>query len=589
MLLHSVTVDQAHCFQDQQIVFSSDKLSTDGIDVGTIDIANRSVSDSVFRLNSLSGHQSSSSAPSQVSGLKCCKSKVIVYSSYGLFSCHDMPHDRSIPYLGVNVARSKSKQTPIGPASIRWSCASRVDDDLCFFASVDSSISVMHFTGKGQNEQCSARMTQPFKVDTSNTSPCLGKVGITALQCHPTLPFLFVMGADGVFVWCYTNLLQRLSNEYSTASDGNNNEDSSTKDEDDNDSENGSNTAEKATGPRRILGRGIFRNKSSNKIPLADFVCMSILVAPPVPSAEAGSVGTAFKMSVHTGGAFLSIMWKWGSSSTNKLGSSSTTACVYDVRSPSIFSTAATPVCINPIASNNMKGVGSGTKTLQQQAVFSICFHPTEPLLLVGLISRLSPGSVHKQLITICSLTLLEPSMRVVGLQNIDPPVLRGMEEGSRYLKEKGINKDTHASEIHCDPGGGFVLILFKHSEMTSDDPKATRTILRPVTLATYVLSEEWRRACGCTSSTTIITQMTLPTASFINMRGSAAAVATGGIPSKIDKEKEKEKERTGGDSFSRVGRPSRTGRTVLAVRPLGEISLSGDHQEIFCTSPDIV
>ena len=74
--LHSVTIDQAYCLQDKEIIFSCDRLSSDLLDVGTIDITNRSVNESAFQLDPLNSYFNinAQTMPSQASGLQCCKS-----------------------------------------------------------------------------------------------------------------------------------------------------------------------------------------------------------------------------------------------------------------------------------------------------------------------------------------------------------------------------------------------------------------------------------------------------------------------------------------------------------------------------------
>ena len=574
--LHSVTVDRAYCLQEKEIVFSSDRLSTDFIDIGTIDITNRSISEAAFQLDPLHSPANYSSLSSQPSGLQCCKSKVIVYSTTGMFSCHDMQSKQNIPYLGVSVTGGKSRQAPSGPIDIRHSCSSRAEDDICFFAtSGDNSISVMHFTRQknGQNSNdVSARLTLPIKLDQTKIGLGLGKGRITSMGCHPILPILFIMGTDGVYVLNYSNLLERLNNEFSSfssSSDGNNdrNDDSSTKDGNDNDdmiSENGG-VGGMSPGTlveqRRRLSSSLFKQKSSYKTSLLDFVCVAALVSPSTPTQEPWGTAAAFKMSVHAGGAFLGIMWKWGNSSAL------TTVCVYDIRSSSLHSTSITPTIILPIAQNNMNGIGSATKISNQPAVFSICFHPTEPLLFIGLISRQSLGSMKDQIITVCSLTLLEPSLRIVGMQNLDPPVAGG---GGGY-EDCGTKRDCHAAEIICDRSGTYVLIVYKHSESRTvvGETTSTKNVLRHVTISTYSLLEEWRRSNGCHCSIPVMTQLALPTSAFLP----ANLPVSGPTDGVLSKTRFANTAMTG--STGRLA-SSRTGRTVVAVRPLGEISLSG-------------
>ena len=585
--LHSVTIDQAYCLQDKEIVFSCDRLSSDLLDVGTIDITNRSVNESAFQLDPLNSYFNinAQTMPSKASGLQCCKSKVIMYSPAGMFSCYDMLRKQNIPYLGISIAGGKNKQMPSIPINIRFACASRADDDICFFATAGDSISVMYFTGQknGQNNHdCSARLTSPIKLDQTKIG--LGKGGMIAMTCHPILPILFVMGTDGVFVLNYSNLLQRLNNEYAlflSSSDGNNdrNDDISIKDGNDNDdmmSESGGPSGGfspgKSVGQRRRLSRTLFGQKSTKKTSLLDFVCVAALVAPNTPSQEQGDSASSFKMSVHTGGAFIGIMWKWGSSK------SSVSVGVYDIRSSSLLSTsgAVTPLIISPIAQNYLKGVGSATKSTNQPAVFSICFHSTEPLLFIGLISRQASGSTRNQIITVCSLTLLEPSLRVVGLQNLDPPVLEEENDDNNF--QEG---NTHATEIICDRSGAYILIVFKHSVMKSDSADAIpmKNVLRNLTISSFTLSEEWRRNNGCCLSIPIITQVSLPTSAF-QLNDLAGPID--GVPSLS--------RLAGLNSGTGVGSienltASRAGRTVVAVRPLGEISLTGKPELSFFLS----
>lgn len=578
-LQHRVVVDPAFCLHEEEIIFFNDTLSTDLIDIGSIDITNRGVKESSFTLDPFQLRLSTSRSTAHLgNGLLHCRSKLIAYTTSGLFSCYDTLDKRPIFSRGLINMGMKSSRTV--PTDIWCSCSSRQDDDLAFFAlNGETSVFVMHFSdrnvlrGQHSSHRCDAMFTPPIKVDPHGVSKGLAamKGGIVSMKCHPTLPYIFILGSEGIFVWCYSALLQRLNLESASSGsadrsfdEGNTNQE----EEDEITSDNGGGTVsatEKA--PKHRLSRAIFRRKSIDRALQPDLVLACILAPPERPQKSAVPLSrTAFKMCVHAGGAFLGVSWKW-SGSTPEQGVTST--CVYDIRLQAMRSPpqSSGPQSLKPIAMNEMEGTGSGTKSYGIQAVFSICFHPTEPILFVGLISRLAPGSLRKQLVTLCSLSLLEPSMRLLSLQNIDPPELevQGPIGGEGSMKER----DSHATDILCDSSGGYALVTFRHSEtdLVDFDGRGTRRLLRPVTVLTYSLGEVWRRSHGCSASLSVITQLSLP------MNPCRPAVP-GIEPRSPDKRSNSSALMHSAHSVRSV---TYAGRTVVAVRPIATVSLSGN------------
>jgi hypothetical protein len=185
----------------------------------------------------------------------------------------------------------------------------------------------------------------------------------------------------------------------------------------------------------------------------------------------------------------------------------------------------------------------------------------------VGLISRLAPGCPRRQLVTLCSLSLLEPSMRLLSLQNIDPPELevQGPIGGEVSMKDR----DSHATDILCDNSGGYVLVTFRHSETDLDDMdgRGNRRLLRPVTVLTYSLGEVWRRSHGCSSSLSVITQLSLP-------MNSCRPAGPGIEPRSPDKRSNSIAQM---HSVHNARSVTYAGRTVVAVRPIATVSLSGN------------
>jgi hypothetical protein len=93
------------------------------------------------------------------------------------------------------------------------------------------------------------------------------------LECHPILPYLFIMSAEGVSIWSYSNLLQRLYD----ANDNNPEEGSSSKGDDmsDNGSQAGSTPMKNK---KSVLNRGLFRSKSKMNLP--DMILTGNLLPP---------------------------------------------------------------------------------------------------------------------------------------------------------------------------------------------------------------------------------------------------------------------------------------------------------------------
>jgi hypothetical protein len=572
-LQHRVVVDPAFCLHEKEIIFFNDILSTDLIDIGSIDITNRGLKESSFTLDPFQSNLSTAQLPPHLgNGLLHCKSKLIAYTTAGLFSCYDTLDKRPIFSRGLLYTGMKTSRTV--PTEIWCSCSSRQDDDIAFFAlNGETSVFVMHFSGRnilrGQQspDRCDAMFTPPIKVDPHGINKGLAamKGGIVSMKCHPTLPYIFILGSEGIFVWCYTALLQRLNLE--SASSGSTDrsfDEGNTNQEEDDESDNG--TGAVSAAPKHRLSRALFRRKSVDRALQPDLILSCILVPPERPQKSAVPLSrTAFKMCIHAGGAFAGVSWKW-SGDTPDQGATST--CVYDIRLQAMRlpSQSSTPLSLKPIAMNEMEGTGSGTKLYGIQAVFSICFHPTEPILLVGLISRLAPGCSRRQLVTLCSLSLLEPSMRLLSLQNIDPPELE--VQGPSGVDGSMKDRDSHATDILCESSGGYVLVTFRHSETDFDDMdgRGNRRLLRPVTVLTYSLSEVWRRAHGCSSSLSVITQLSLP-------MNSCRPAAPGVEPRSPEK-------RSNSSALIHSVHSARSvtyaGCTVVAVRPIAAVSLSG-------------
>lgn len=578
---HTVSVDPAFCLQDKEIIFTSDALSTTLIDVGSVDISNCAVKNSNHILYPFQYmFNTPPRSPQRATDLICCKSKVIVFTTNGFFSCYDTLNKRRISSRNLVNMGVKSRVTAV---DICASCPSRTDDELCFFALAgETAVSVMHFTGRnirGQksDERCEAFFTQPIKVDPRgiDKGAVLGAGGIISMVCHPTLPYLFILGMEKVYVWCYANLLQRLYAESAASrrdkSDLEANNNNTYDDDDDGGSDSGLGggvtSSDKTPRKNGTKKRGLFRRKIIEKSNISDMVLTGILSPPKVPKEckDGGASFNAFKMSIHSGGAFVGVVWKW---STGPAETGVTSTCVYDVRQAALHGTVRTttssPLVLVPIATNHLRNTGSIIKTSDTQAIFSICFHPTEPLLFLGFVSKHSTGSTGstvKQSISICSLSLLEPSLRILGIQNIEIPNLNCKHRQNH--KEREI--ESHVTNIICDKSRDFILVTFKDSEIVPGvgGNKSRRQYLRPVSIVTYTLNETWRRAHGCTSSTTMMTSLCLPMNSFFMHHP--------GFETKSQLNK----------SNNLISPPNINttsgNRIMVAVRPLAGISLQGD------------
>jgi hypothetical protein len=570
----TVSIDPAFCLQDKEIIFSSDALSTDLIDVGSVDISNCAVKKSNHLLDPFQAMFNAQSRSAQrATDLICCKSKVIVFASNGVFSCYDTLNKRTISSRNLVNMGVKSKVITI---DICASCASRADDELCFFALAgESTVSVMHFTGrnlKGQksDETCEAFFTQPIRVDPRgiDKGAVLGAGGITSMVCHPTLPYLFILGMEKVYIWCYTNLLQRLNAESASFRRDKSDEANNAYDDDDEGSDSGVagvTNSDKIPRKSSTKKRGLFRRKTLEKSSVPDLILTGILTPPKVPKEckDGAAAPGAFKMSLHSGAAFIAVVWRWCSGPTE---TGVTSTCVYDVRQAALHRApqAANPLTLLPIASNHLRNTGSITKLSDTQAIFSVCFHPTEPILFLGFVSRLPTGSTVKQAISVCSLSLLEPSLRILGIQNIEIPNINCRN------RQNNRETDSHATSIICDNSGDFVLVTFKDSEIIPGvgTNKSKRQYLRPVNVQTYTLDETWKRTYGCTSSTTIMTSLILPVNSFFSH-----------YPGVAHKSQLNKLNNSGGIGIStpNINTTTTSGsRVMVAVRPLASISLQG-------------
>jgi hypothetical protein len=216
---------------------------------------------------------------------------------------------------------------------------------------------------------------------------------------------------------------------------------------------------------------------------------------------------------------------------------------------------------LNPISTNNMNGTNSSSRS-DTQAVFSLAFHPTEPILFLGLILRLNSNVNLKQIVTICALSLLEPSMRILGLQNIEVPTL-----STNTTKLINIINDSHASKIICENTGGYILIKFTHS--TSNEIDNKRIISRSCSILVLTLNRLWRIANGCASSLTLINQVSIPIDEYMNILQNDKSNSDKKLSKKI-----------GLDNFSSVQSivrtNNRTDHIVIAIRPVGDITNTG-------------
>ena len=372
---HTVSVDTAFCLQDKELIFSSDALSTALIDVGSVDMSNCAVKNSNHILSPFQAmFNTPSKSPQRATDLICCKSKVIVFTSNGFFSCYDTLNKRRISSRNLVNLGVKSKVTAV---DISASCPSRTEDELCFFALAgETAVSVLHFSGRnirGQksDERCEAFFTQPIKVDPRgfDKGAVLGAGGIISMICHPTLPYLFVLGMEKVYVWCYANLLQRLYAESAASRRDNNKSDleannNNYDDDDDGGSDSGlgggvTTNSDKVPRKNGTKNRGLFRRKIVEKSNIPDMILTGIMSPPKVPKEckDGGASFNAFKMSIHSGGAFIAVVWKW-SSGPAETGVTST--CVYDVRQAALHrsvqaTTSSSPLVLVPIATNNLR------------------------------------------------------------------------------------------------------------------------------------------------------------------------------------------------------------------------------------------
>ena len=165
--------------------------------------------------------------------------------------------------------------------------------------------------------------------------------------------------------------------------------------------------------------------------------------------------------------------------------------------------------------------------------------------------------------------------MRILGIQNIKAPLLQGHD---KIEKRKGLDinsiVDCHATDIICDTSGAFILLSYRHTTITlaNSEQSATRALLRPMTIVTYTLGDTWRKLHGCCSSLSITTQLSIPMGNY-----------------KIDHKEPEPRFQTGTGTLTpgtrNMGNVTYSGRNILAVRPLGSISLSGKLKTFFLAS----
>ena len=135
-------------------------------------------------------------------------------------------------------------------------------------------------------------------------------------------------------------------------------------------------------------------------------------------------------------------------------------------------------------------------------------------------------------------LTLLEPSLRVLGVQGVPAPTLVPDYPLVSALPTSSCDAlvsaapDSHAVGLTCCAVSGMLMVRYWHSEMRTawrlaDDAAHTgdhlvvprtrmrRVILRAASLIAYTLGESWRRAHACASSRPIASSAALPTRFF--------------------------------------------------------------------------
>ena len=438
-----ITVDPAFCIGidpsgNDEVLFVSDKASqqqeqhrSSNVDVGSIQVLEHSLAESVFSLgtfvSSISGDRSTntSSSPSHhivqaraeealrgpklAAGLLSSGSKVVAYSTEGHIACYDRAKARSVLCNAATLVLMTRHRRPV---VIRCAAAARAADDVFFFSLVGApAVHVLYFA-PGRDGSTVARMTAPIRIDSKH----LEAEGVTLLECHPTQPHLVVAGADGpAEIFSYAPLLQRLRAIPLAAVDASFNADASFDAGADDD--NGENLPSPASAGKRSNMRlfGLFARSADTP---ADLALLATITAPPLKKLD-GAVGRVHRVSLHPAGGLLAAVFEYH----NNLSVAASHGGM-----PFRRAALATYVCVYEVGSLLVlpKGVGRGGSGLEavaanrlrycefdpnfapseaaepepahvrgaHRAVFSVCFHPAEPLLLLGLVARYP---VHNQ------------------------------------------------------------------------------------------------------------------------------------------------------------------------------------------------
>ena len=366
-------------------------------DVGSIKVSGHSVDETAFRLGPFERRDI------LAAGLLSSGSKVVAYSTEGHIACYDRARGRNVP---CDAATLQGRR----PAVIRCAAAARAADDVFFFSLVGvPAVHVLYF-GPGRDGSTVGRMTASVRIDSRH----LEAGGVTLLECHPTQPYVVVAGADGpAEIFSYAPLLQRLrAVPPSAAGDTSFDADAGV----DDDGHDPAGDRPPTLGRRRNNPRlfGLFAARRPGAP--ADLVPLATLAAPPVKKLE-GAVSRVHRVSLHPAGGLMAAVFEYHNDITapaspggtpRRRAALATHVGVYKVGTLVAPTTTNSgvgqrlgPPELEAVAANRLWYCEADPKPAAasepahmrgaHRAVFSVCFHPAEPLLLVGLVARYPP------------------------------------------------------------------------------------------------------------------------------------------------------------------------------------------------------
>jgi hypothetical protein len=285
--------------------------------------------------------------PHDVKGIAVTGTKLVVYSSQGIFVCFDT--EKASPICTVS---SKIKSSKV----VTHICASRAKDDMFFIVRADApTLTALYVSSSSATLVTSIRLPD-IMMDKN-------KQEIVNIFCHPSKPYLFVCHKKGaVQVWNYTAVRKHVMSKTSSEDDS----------EQDNGVGGGGGDSDNDDDQDNPDDERIKSTSSSSKVE-KDLLPIALLTPPDI------DVGGNIQHAVLSPSGHLCAV-SWGhavsvySTSVHPSTTNSTTTTNTNTNTNSKWK-------VHPLGSFSPSDSDSGSVTSVLQSLGPVAFHPSEPLL----------------------------------------------------------------------------------------------------------------------------------------------------------------------------------------------------------------